>query len=106
MYLTYLLILKNIIITLNLFFIFSFEFQGNVLSSGIIYGSENAYSIADKEIRMTLTHQYLTVTIHLEMRSLRMKSIQPFQLIQLKCYSLLMDVQNLVEELNITGSFF
>ena len=86
------------------FFLFSFEFQVNVWSWDIIYENQN---LSNATIYLILYDSDSSVSdgaIHLKMR---MKSIQLFQLIRkLKCYLLLVDVPNLVEQLDITQNFF
>ena len=57
-----------------------------------------------KKYNMILTHQCLTVAIQLKMKT---KSIQCFQLLrELKCCFLLVDVQDLVKQLDVTQSLF
>ena len=57
-----------------------------------------------KKYNMILTYQRLTVATHLETK---MKSIQSFQLLkELKCYFLLVAVPSLVDQLDISQSFF
>ena len=85
------------------FFLFSFEFQVSVSSSDIIYESENLSNTTGEEIQYGSGSSVSDSAIQLKMK---MKSIQLFQLLrELKCYFLLVDVPNLVEQLDITQSF-